>query len=74
MDQSRLNGYMAAMRQTVTQATEIDCLCLSLVDGSICLEDIATQVAERFPQRFQRSQDALAYVGNLLENYQKKTE
>ena len=69
MDRSRLSGYVTAMRQTATQAAEIDRLCLSLVDDSLCLEGIATQVAERFSRRFQRDQDALTYVADLIENY-----
>ena len=73
MGRSRLSGYVTAMRQTATQSTEMDRLCLSLVNGSACLEEIAIQVAERFPQRFQRGQDALTYVADLLENYQNQT-
>ena len=49
--------------------------CVLAKDGRIvgCLEEIAAQVAERFPRRFRRGQDALAYVADLLENYQNQT-
>ena len=69
MGRSRLSGYVTAMRQTATQSAEMDRLCLSLVDDSLFLEGIATQVAERVPRRFQRNQDDLTYVADLLENY-----
>ena len=56
-----------------TQEMEIDRQCLALADGLTCLGDMARALTEQFPQRFARSQDALAYVANLFEAYAPAT-
>jgi type I protein arginine methyltransferase len=49
---------------------EIDKLCLSLADGARSLGDIARALSQVFAHRFQRPQDALAYVAGFLEKYE----
>lgn len=52
-----------------TPRAEIDRYCLSLVNGTVPLGDIARQVASQFPERFPRWRDALSHVAELCERY-----
>jgi type I protein arginine methyltransferase len=61
LDPEKLRRREAGFVPRVEQVIEIDRLCLSLIDGSTGLGDIARQVTSRFPQHFARWQDALTH-------------
>jgi protein arginine N-methyltransferase 1 len=66
---AKLERREAGFVPPVTQEAEIDRLCLSLVNGETRLGNIARQLTGRFPERFQRWEDALTHVADLLERY-----
>jgi protein arginine N-methyltransferase 1 len=48
---------------------QLDRLILTLMDGATPLGEIARRVADRFPDRFPRWQDALTRAGDLAQRY-----
>lgn len=55
----------------VSEDGEIDRLILDLMDGSGSLDDIAREIAGRFPVRFTHWQAALTRVGELSQKYSR---
>lgn len=52
---------------TPSSASEVEMVCLGLIDGKRTLGDIAQRLHEQFPQRFMHLDDALTYASSLLE-------
>ena len=63
----RADNYIPAL----SDSGAIDGFILSLMNGHTSQGDIARRVAERFPARFARWQDALTRVGELSQEYSK---
>ena len=68
---SRLRRREADHHATLGEDGDIDRLALSLMDGATPLSDIARRVADRFPERFATTDDALRRVAQLSEKYSR---
>jgi hypothetical protein len=63
--QSRSSTFVPA----AVEAHDVDRFCLSLVDGSRAMGEIAEQLRARFPDRFPSFAKALDHVASLTARY-----
>jgi type I protein arginine methyltransferase len=67
---ARLKRMDARFAPARTEAIDIDQECLAMASGVTKLEDMAQRLTEKFPRRFPKALDALAYVAHLFEHYE----
>jgi protein arginine N-methyltransferase 1 len=68
----RLRRRSSAHQPTRGVDVQIDALILSRIDGATPLERIASLLMARFPDRFRSLGEALARVGDLTEQYERR--
>lgn len=61
----------ASFVPTPTPEVHVEKMMLDLLFDGFSLGEIARRVADRFPERFRRWQDALARVGDLSRRYSR---
>jgi protein arginine N-methyltransferase 1 len=69
MSPSMLRRQAASHRPALNEEGEISRVILDLMEEGVSLGEIARRVAQAFPRRFRRWQDALTRVGELSARY-----
>jgi protein arginine N-methyltransferase 1 len=70
LDVRRLARQVADRRPAVGQAGAIDLFILTKMAGRATIDQIARQLQEKFPDRFEELSEAIVYIHQLAQHYQ----
>jgi protein arginine N-methyltransferase 1 len=69
LDSAELNKRILNFKPTRNEAGEIDLFILGMMDGGSTIDQITSQVQDKFPQRFKSQREAQLYVSDLAQDF-----